>query len=167
MSFRFFYVFSDYLNGLRYGPNDTRQGSRSRSRRRNTAIKIYYRERKCGDYMHFWRRLFRNNLKNRLFAAFVIMLLLSYTLLSIYNFQEVEKLMRNKISEQDRENLDSVKQSLENMMAVVTKTATLLEQDSTVTSTLQIPNQYDDWKRKEKSNTAEGTYFSASWTTYN
>lgn len=33
------------------------------------------------------------------------------------------------------------------MMGVVTKTATLLERNSTVTSLLRFPEQYDDWER--------------------
>ncbi|WP_199617402.1 sensor histidine kinase [Paenibacillus alkalitolerans] len=100
--------------------------------------------------MRAWRKLIPNTLKNRLFAAFVVMLLLPYALLSFYNFSEVEQLMRNKISEQDQENLESVKRSLENLMGVVMKTVTLLEQDATVISILRDPGQYNDLERQQK-----------------
>lgn len=76
------------------------------------------------------------------------MFLLPYTIMTVYNFQEIEKLMRDRISEQDRESLATMLQSLESMMGIAVKTATLLEQDPVVSGILASPGQYDALERK-------------------
>ncbi|TYP79130.1 sensor histidine kinase [Paenibacillus methanolicus] len=96
------------------------------------------------------RRWIPNTLNNRLFAAFIVMVLVPYAILSAYNFSEVEKVMRNKIGEQDQEHLEAVKRSLENVMGIVMKTVTLIGQDPTVLAVLRYPDQYGELERQRK-----------------
>lgn len=96
------------------------------------------------------RKWIPNTLRYRLFAAYVVLLLLPYSMLSVYHFREIEQAMRSNISQQDKQNVESVKRSLETVMGFMTKTATLLEQDATVRSLLQYPDQYNDFERGQK-----------------
>ncbi|AJY76510.1 cache domain-containing sensor histidine kinase [Paenibacillus beijingensis] len=91
-----------------------------------------------------------NTLRHRLFVAYVVLLLLPYSMLSVYHFREIEHAMRSNISQQDKQNLESVKRSLDNVMGFMTKTATLLEQDATVQSLLMYPDLFDDFERGRK-----------------
>ena len=78
-------------------------------------------------------------LKHRLFLAFVALILLPFGALSIYNFQQIESLMQEKISMQSYEQLQRTIRSLEDLMSIAFKTSILLEQDKTVEQLLKTP----------------------------
>ncbi|PYI52111.1 cache domain-containing sensor histidine kinase [Paenibacillus flagellatus] len=93
-------------------------------------------------------RLVPHTLKNRLIAAFLLLVLLPFALLNAYYFGEMESVMQRKAGEQDKRQLESLKRSLEDFTGTSVKTLTLLEQDPTVTAILANPGQYDPWNRR-------------------
>ncbi|WP_158302142.1 sensor histidine kinase [Paenibacillus mesophilus] len=98
--------------------------------------------------MPAWRHaLYPSQLKNRLFLSFLLLILLPFTLVSVYHFRETETLLQAKYTEQDLEQLETMKQSLENLMEVAAKTATLLEQDPAIVPVLRSPDLTDPWSR--------------------
>ncbi|GAA3407437.1 sensor histidine kinase [Paenibacillus hodogayensis] len=98
--------------------------------------------------MTAWRHaLYPSQLKNRLFLSFLLLILLPFTLVSVYHFRETETLLQTKYSEQNLEQLETMKHSLENLMEVAAKTATLLEQDPAIVPVLRHPEQVDPWSR--------------------
>ncbi|MFC0214061.1 sensor histidine kinase [Paenibacillus chartarius] len=95
-------------------------------------------------------------LKNRLFISFLLLILLPFSMLSYYNFNETEKLLQRKYSQQDLERLESIKRSLEDFMGEVAKSAILLEQDAAIVPIMEHPERYDAWTRKV---TVENKFF--------
>src|SRR5690606_26332214 len=77
-----------------------------------------------------WRRTFSLTLKNRLFLAFMALILLPFTMLFVYLFREIEEIMQQKIAERSNLQMVQLNQSLEEVMSIAFKTLGLLEQDT-------------------------------------
>jgi len=82
-----------------------------------------------------------HRLKYRLFAVFVLVILLPFSLLNIYNYQKIETLVQNKISEQSHEQLDNLHRALEDQLSIAFKTLIFLEQDADVRDILRNPDK--------------------------
>jgi len=91
--------------------------------------------------MRKWRSWLPQTLRNKLFLAFVVLILVPFSALSIYNYQRFEKLIQEKISQQSFEQLERMITSLEDLMSIAFKTSILLEQDRTIEAILKYPDQ--------------------------
>ncbi|WP_172255682.1 cache domain-containing sensor histidine kinase [Saccharibacillus deserti] len=85
------------------------------------------------------RALVPQKLKHRLFAAFVLLILVPFALLNVYNYRQIERVVEEKISRQSRDQLVQLNRTLEDQMSIAYKTLIFLEQDSSVRSVLQQP----------------------------
>ncbi|WP_188541899.1 sensor histidine kinase [Paenibacillus segetis] len=88
-------------------------------------------------------------LKYRLFAVFALVILLPFSALNIYNYQKIESLVQNKISEQSHEQLDNLHRSLEDQLSIAFKTLIFLEQDSEIRRILHKPEERSVLDNKE------------------
>lgn len=86
-------------------------------------------------------------LRNRMVAAFVLLILIPFSLLTAHNFNQTETLLKNQMSFQEKEQLANIKGSFESVIEVSLKTLTLLEQDSTVTEIMSAPDKYSTGER--------------------
>ncbi|WP_165452206.1 sensor histidine kinase [Paenibacillus thalictri] len=89
-------------------------------------------------------------LRTRLFMAFILLIFFPFSILNLYNFQEVKNVMQQKASEQSHEQLEKMIQDLKNFMSLSFKTTIMLEQDSTVLSILKSPQNYSPLERKHQ-----------------
>jgi two-component system sensor histidine kinase YesM len=78
-------------------------------------------------------------LKYRIFTAFIIMILLPFSAINIYNYQKIETMVQQKISEQSHEQLKNMQRALDDQMSIAFKTLIFLEQDSTLRAVLKSP----------------------------
>lgn len=85
------------------------------------------------------RFLFPQKLKYRLFTAFLVLILLPFSVLNLYNYQRVESVMQQKISEKSHDQLQQIILSLEDLMNMAFKTWIMLEQDAAVRDVLLHP----------------------------
>jgi sensor histidine kinase YesM len=83
---------------------------------------------------------FPQSLRYKLFLAFVVLILMPFGTLGIYNYQRFETLMQEKISQQSFEQLQRMIESLEDLMSIAFKTSILLEQDKTIEDILKYPD---------------------------
>lgn len=83
-----------------------------------------------------------HKLKYRLFAVFALVILVPFSVLNLYNYQKIESLVQNKISEQSHEQLDNLHRSLEDQLSIAFKTLIFLEQDSEIRRILQQPEEH-------------------------
>ncbi|QMV44891.1 HAMP domain-containing protein [Cohnella cholangitidis] len=90
-----------------------------------------------------------HKLKYRLFAVFVLVILLPFSILNISNYTKIESLVQQKISEQSHEQLDNLHRSLEDHLSIAFKTLIFLEQDSDVRQILQNPDKRSVLDNKE------------------
>ena len=67
-------------------------------------------------------RLIPSTLKYRLFLAFILFILLPFSLLSLFNFGQVEALMQQNTIKQSRDQLDRMKTSIEDYIGSAFKT---------------------------------------------
>lgn len=88
-------------------------------------------------------RFLPSTIKNKLFLAFILLILLPFSILNVYNFKKMEGVLRLKVSEQSQEELERMKRSFEEMMKTTFRTFTLLEQDPNISSMLIDPQKYD------------------------
>lgn len=93
--------------------------------------------------------LIPHKLKYRLFAVFALVILLPFSVLNLYNYQKIESLVQNKISEQSHEQLDNLHRSLEDQLSIAFKTLIFLEQDSEIRRILQQPEERTVLDNKE------------------
>ncbi|WP_152403994.1 sensor histidine kinase [Paenibacillus cellulositrophicus] len=93
--------------------------------------------------------LIPHKLKYRLFALFALVILLPFSVLNLYNYQKIESLVQNKISEQSHEQLYNLHRSLEDQLSIAFKTLIFLEQDSEVKRILQKPEERSVLDNKE------------------
>lgn len=93
--------------------------------------------------------LIPQKLKYRLFAVFALVILLPFSVLNLYNYQKIESLVQNKISEQSHEQLDNLHRSLEDQLSIAFKTLIFLEQDSEIRRILQQPEERTVLDNKE------------------
>ncbi len=109
------------------------------------------------------RTLIPQSLKYRLFSAFVMLILLPFCALNIYNYQNIETLVQKKISQQSHSQLEQMYRTLEDQMSIAFKTLIFLEQDSTVRSILQHPELRPGLENKrlmeEKFKTLNNSFF--------
>ncbi len=89
-------------------------------------------------------------LKYRLFLAFILLILLPFTILDLYNFQKLKLNLQKKTSEQSLAQMSKMNESLEGLLGTAFKTITIFEQDSTVTSVLQNPGAGDPLDNQRK-----------------
>jgi sensor histidine kinase YesM len=87
-------------------------------------------------------RLIPSTLKYRLFLAFILFILLPFSLLSLFNFSQVETLMQQTTIKQSRDQLDRLKTSIEDYIGSAFKTKVLLQQDLILTNALKTPDLY-------------------------
>jgi len=90
-----------------------------------------------------------HKLKYRLFAAFVLVILLPFSVLNVYNYRKIESLVQKKVSEQSHEQLDNLHRSLEDQLSIAFKTLIFLEQDSELRRILQNPDRRSPLDNKE------------------
>jgi two-component system sensor histidine kinase YesM len=99
--------------------------------------------------MRQWiRRLTPETLKNRILLAFLLLVLAPIAGLVVYNFGETERVLQENAATKNMEQLEEIQKSFVDAMSLVMKTGLLLEQDETLRSALQHPEQYDTLKRK-------------------
>ncbi|GEM_PF-311671 len=92
-----------------------------------------------GFFRSPWQALVPQKLKHRLFAAFVLLILVPFALLNVYNYRQIERVVEEKISRQSRDQLVQLNRTLEDQMSIAYKTLIFLEQDSSVRGALQHP----------------------------
>lgn len=95
-----------------------------------------------------FRFLIPQKLKYRLFAAFVFLILLPFCALNLYNYQRIELLVQQKISQQSHYQLEQMYRTLEEQISVAFKTLIFLQQDSTVKTVLSHPEQRNPLENK-------------------
>lgn len=81
-------------------------------------------------------------LKHRLFAAFILLILLPFTLLILHYFNKLESAWTQTFSEQSLEQMQQANESFQEMISKAYKTSVLLDQDSVVRQVLQKPDDY-------------------------
>ena len=64
-----------------------------------------------------------------------------FGILNLYNYQRIETLVQEKISQQSHSQLEQMYRTLEDQLSVAFKTLIFLEQDSTVASVLTHPGR--------------------------
>ncbi|WP_240762334.1 cache domain-containing sensor histidine kinase [Paenibacillus thalictri] len=85
--------------------------------------------------------------------AFVLLILLPFSVLNMYNYQKIETLIQVKISEESHSQLESLYHTLQDQMSTAFKTLIFLEQDSSIQSILETPQmnrQLDNIELVEK-----------------
>lgn len=86
-----------------------------------------------------WKTFLPQKLRYRLFGAFLILILLPFSVLNVYNYRQIESLVEEKISQQSHEQLVQMYGTLEDQMSIAFKTLIFLEQDSVVRYVLTSP----------------------------
>lgn len=95
-----------------------------------------------------WKTFMPQKLRYRLFGAFLILILLPFSVLNVYNYRQIESLVEEKISQQSHEQLVQMYGTLEDQMSVAFKTLIFLEQDSAVRSVLTMPGNRSPLENK-------------------
>ncbi|MBT2282997.1 histidine kinase [Paenibacillus polymyxa] len=95
-----------------------------------------------------WKTFLPHKLRYRLFGAFVVLILLPFSVLNVYNYGQIESLVEQKISEQSHEQLVQMYGSLEDQMSIAFKTLIFLEQDSAVRNVLSSPDNRSPLENK-------------------
>lgn len=94
---------------------------------------------------HIMKKLLRifwpQKLKYRLFMAFVLLILLPFCVLNVYDYSKIESIIQDEVSKQSLEQLDNLQRSLQDQMSIAFRSVIFLEQDSTVRSILKNPKQ--------------------------
>ncbi|WP_141501971.1 cache domain-containing sensor histidine kinase [Paenibacillus luteus] len=80
-----------------------------------------------------------HKLKYRLFVAFALLILLPFGILNVYNFQRIESVIQEKISDQSHEQLKNLQRTLQDQMSIAFKALIFLEQDAVVRNLLKAP----------------------------
>lgn len=86
-------------------------------------------------------------LKNRLFLAFVLLILLPHAALNLYNFNRVEAALRKQAADQNLDQMLSLNKALEDFLNVAYRSVILVEQDDAASAVLQFPERYDGLQR--------------------
>ncbi|MDQ6420045.1 histidine kinase [Paenibacillus sp. LHD-117] len=93
--------------------------------------------------------LLPRKLKYRIFAAFVLLILLPFGLLNLYNYERIESLVQEKINKQSHDQLENLKGLLLDQMSIAFKTLIFLEQDSAVRKILSKPDDQNVLENKD------------------
>ncbi|CAG7645445.1 hypothetical protein PAECIP111802_03518 [Paenibacillus allorhizosphaerae] len=86
----------------------------------------------------FWPQ----KLKYRLFMAFVLLILLPFCVLTVYNYGKIETIIQDEVSQQSHAQLENLNRSLQDQMSIAFRSVLFLEQDSAVRATLKNPEQF-------------------------
>lgn len=86
-------------------------------------------------------------LKNRLFAAFILLILLPSSLLMVNYFSNIESVLRQTFSDQSLEQMVQINQSFDEMISKAHQTSVLLNQDSQVKQVLLAPERFNAIER--------------------
>ncbi|MGO4547856.1 sensor histidine kinase [Paenibacillus sp. 2TAB23] len=86
------------------------------------------------------QKLIPHKLKYRLFAAFFLLILLPFGILNVYNFQRIESVIQEKISDQSHEQLKNLQRTLQDQISIAFKALIFLEQDTVVRNLLKTPD---------------------------
>ncbi|MBW4084975.1 histidine kinase [Paenibacillus sp. S150] len=95
-----------------------------------------------------WKTFLPQKLRYRLFGAFLILILLPFSVLNVYNYRQIESLVEEKISQQSHEQLVQMYGTLEDQMSIAFKTLIFLEQDSVVRNVLTSPGSRSPLENK-------------------
>ncbi|MRN52872.1 sensor histidine kinase [Paenibacillus monticola] len=95
-----------------------------------------------------WKTFLPQKLRYRLFGAFLILILLPFSVLNVYNYRQIESLVEEKISQQSHEQLVQMYGTLEDQMSIAFKTLIFLEQDSVVRKVLTSPKSQTTLENK-------------------
>ena len=87
--------------------------------------------------MKIVRRLVPTSLKNRLFAAFLMLILIPYSLLQLRNFHTIQSTFERNVSSQNKYQLEQLKTSFEELKGTVLKTVFQMEKDPRIRLVLQ------------------------------
>lgn len=91
--------------------------------------------------------LIPHTLRNRLFLAFVLLIVLPHAFLNMYYFNRVEVVLRKQMADQSLNQMETTDKSFEDLLNVTYKMVTLLEQDVSVASLMQEPERFDELNR--------------------
>ncbi|MEX2104861.1 MAG: HAMP domain-containing protein, partial [Bacilli bacterium] len=97
--------------------------------------------------MDLLERIVPTSLKHRLFVAFILLILLPFSLLILYHFNKMESVLRQTFSEQSMEQMQQINQTFAEMISEAYRTSVLLSQDSVIRQVLQQPDQYNSIER--------------------
>lgn len=92
--------------------------------------------------MSMAKRLVPTSLKNRLFAAFLLLILIPYSLLQLRNFNIIQSTFETNIGSQNKYQLEQLKTNFEELKSTVLKTVFQMEKDSRIRLVLQNANAY-------------------------
>jgi len=95
------------------------------------------------------RRWIPNTLKNRLFIAYITLLMLPLCIAIFYLFQHFESIRQNDMIDRMSERMQQVHLSLTDMMAFAYKANTMLSQDESLIQIMHAPDKYDPLERKK------------------
>jgi two-component system sensor histidine kinase YesM len=82
-------------------------------------------------------KLLPSQIKYRLILAFLLFILLPYTFIQLYNYENIERTIRSNIIGQNQEQLTYLKSSFEDMKVSIQNTVVLFENDPDMISILQ------------------------------
>lgn len=115
-------------------------------------------------------KLTPSTFKNRILLAFLLLVLTPIAMLVLYNFKETEQMLQDNAETKNIEQLIGIKNGFVDLMSLVMKTGSLLEQDTTILSIMKNPEQSDEISRKKlvenKFGAIENTFFMSGATVY-
>ncbi|MFS0726700.1 sensor histidine kinase [Paenibacillus sp. 1P07SE] len=97
--------------------------------------------------MKLLMRVWPSRLKYRLFFAFLLLILIPYSLLQLYSYRDTERLITRSVAVQAGEQLNLVKQSLAKLKSGVFLTMLQLETNTQLIDLLRHPDHYDEQTR--------------------
>lgn len=99
-------------------------------------------------------KLTPSTFKNRILLAFLLLVLTPIAILVLYNFKETERMLQDNAETKNIEQLIGIKNGFVDLMSLVMKTGSLLEQDTTILSIMKNPEQSDEITRKSSLKTS-------------
>lgn len=90
-------------------------------------------------FKRFVIKLLPPQIKTRLLLAFLLLILLPYTFIQLYNFEKIDWTIRSNIIGQNQEQLVFLKSNFEDMKVAIQNTVLLLENDPEIITTLDNP----------------------------
>ncbi|MCU6709025.1 histidine kinase [Paenibacillus sp. J5C_2022] len=86
-------------------------------------------------------------LKNRMFIAFVLLILIPYMMIQAYHFWKVQKLMEQNISKLNQTSLEQMARDFNELKTSAMKALLMLEKNKTTGMILRDPKSYDEAER--------------------
>lgn len=97
----------------------------------------------------FLNRIMPAKLKYRFFFAFIVFVLIPIAVIQIVQFRKIEKMVEYRISQLNNNQLEQIAQSFEEMKTKMIMLMLTLENDRSVISILQNPDDFEQLERKE------------------